>query len=156
MTIDGQQVTSRDQTAHLGVTMIPQGSGLAAVLTAFENCLLPLLELGVPAPAARLQTNAALNSVGLADSGNHLIEELSGGQQQRVAVARALATHPRLLIADEPTSELDHTNREKILDLISALARHGCAVVMATHDPGAADRAGHEIHLDEGRVTNRR
>ncbi|GAB3047440.1 ABC transporter ATP-binding protein [Intrasporangium mesophilum] len=142
----------RDVTVRLGVGLIPQGNGLASVLTATENCLVPLLEAGVPAIEAHERVRAALAAVGLEESGNHLVEELSGGQQQRVAVARALAGRPRVLLADEPTSELDHANRERVLALLHDTAAAGTTVVMATHDPEAAATGSHGIHLDEGRI----
>lgn len=156
VTIDNAVVDGRRQTLGWGVAVLPQGNGLASVLTASENCLVPLLELGVGADEALVRVKAALSAVGLEDSGNHLIEELSGGQQQRVAVARALAVRPRLLLADEPTSELDHHNRELVLDLLGQLAKGGCTIVMATHDPEAAAAASGEVGLDEGRVVMRR
>jgi putative ABC transport system ATP-binding protein len=145
---------SRGQTVALGVGMIPQGNGLAAVLTATENCLVPLLEGGVPPREARVRVAEALTAVGLQDSGNHLVEELSGGQQQRVAVARALAARPAVLLADEPTSELDHANRERVLGLLAALAAEGACVVMATNDPEAAAGAHRAVVLDAGRVAD--
>lgn len=134
------------------VAIIPQGNGLASVLTAYENVLAPLRARGhAPGDAAERAT-AALVSVGLGESGTHLVEELSGGQQQRAAVARGLATESGLLLADEPTSELDHDNRERILDLLRARADAGGIVVMTTHDPEAAGRADRVIVLDDGRV----
>jgi putative ABC transport system ATP-binding protein len=142
----------RDLTVRLGVGLVPQGNGLASVLTATENCLVPLLEAGVSATEAHERVREALTAVGLEESGNHLVEELSGGQQQRVAVARALAGRPRVLLADEPTSELDHANRERVLALLHDAAAAGTTVIMATHDPEAAATGSHGIHLDEGRI----
>ena len=134
------------------VAIIPQGNGLASVLTAYENVLAPLRARGhAPADAAERAT-AALVSVGLGESGTHRVEELSGGQQQRAAVARGLAIESGVLLADEPTSELDHDNRERILDLLRARADAGGIVVMTTHDPEAAGRADRVIVLDDGRV----
>lgn len=132
--------------------LIPQGNGLASVLTAEENCLLPLVARGLPAKQARVRVRRALADVGLEESAGHLIEELSGGQQQRVAVARALASEPVVLLADEPTSELDHTNRERVLALLRGVAERGGTVVMATHDPEAALAADDVLHLDAGQV----
>ncbi|GAA2035213.1 ABC transporter ATP-binding protein [Terrabacter terrae] len=143
---------AREDTVRLGATLVPQGNGLATVLTATENVLVPLLESGVPAKEAMDRVRDALAAVGLEDSGDHLVEELSGGQQQRVAVARALAARPRILLADEPTSELDHTNRERVLTLLAGLAAGGAAVVMTTHDPEAAAGATRRVVLDEGRA----
>ncbi|WP_155892903.1 ATP-binding cassette domain-containing protein, partial [Intrasporangium chromatireducens] len=134
--------------------LIPQGNGLASVLTAEENCLLPLVARGLPAKQARARVRRALADVGLEESAGHLIEELSGGQQQRVAVARALATEPVVLLADEPTSELDHTNRERVLALLRGVAERGGTVVMATHDPEAALAADDALHLDAGQVVS--
>ena len=146
------RVTDRAQAAALGIEVIPQGSALAVLLTAHENVALPLLARGVPAEQARRRADAALVSVGLEESGSHLAEELSGGQQQRVAVARGLALRGRVLLADEPTSELDHDNRERVLALLRAEADRGAIVVMATHDPEAAAQADGEIRLDDGQV----
>ena len=136
-----------------GVALIPQGNGLAAMLTARENVLVPLLARGVAAAHAPARADAALDAVGLGEVFSHLVEELSGGQQQRVAVARALALDCRVLLADEPTSELDHTNREVVLRLLRARASQGAAVVMATHDPEAAAAADRVVHLDDGALT---
>lgn len=136
------------------VSIIPQGNGLASMLTAYENVLAPLRARGyAPAEAAERAT-AALASVGLGESGTHLVEELSGGQQQRAAVARGLAIESVVLLADEPTSELDHDNRERILDLMRARADAGGIVVMTTHDPEAAERADRVIELDDGEVVS--
>ena len=136
-----------------GVALVPQGNGLAAVLTAHENVLLPLLARGANPRRAPARAAEALESVGLAEVHAHLVEELSGGQQQRVAVARGLALGSPVLLADEPTSELDHTNREVVLRLLRARAAAGAAVVMTTHDPEAAAAADRVVHLDDGVVT---
>lgn len=134
------------------VAIIPQGNGLASVLTAHENVLAPLRARGHEAEEAATRATEALNSVGLGESGSHLVEELSGGQQQRAAVARGLAVGGRVLLADEPTSELDHDNRERVLDLMRAQADAGAIVIMTTHDPDAAERADRVIELDDGEV----
>ena len=153
--VDGVPVDGAASATGAGVTVIPQGNGLAAVLTAHENVLLPLLARGADAGQAPGRASAALAAVGLGEAHGHLVEELSGGQQQRVAVARGLALATAVLLADEPTSELDHTNREVVLDLLRARAQEGAAVVMATHDPEAASRADRVVHLDDGVVTER-
>ncbi|GAA4126192.1 ABC transporter ATP-binding protein [Knoellia locipacati] len=134
------------------VAIIPQGNGLASVLTAYENVLAPLRARGHSPEDAAQRATAALAAVGLGESGTHLIEELSGGQQQRAAVARGLAIGATVLLADEPTSELDHDNRERVLDLMRAQADAGAIVIMATHDPEAAARADSVIELDDGEV----
>lgn len=145
-------VRDRAQAARLGIELIPQGSALAVLLSARENVALPLLARGVPSEQAQRRAQEALESVGLHESGSHLAEELSGGQQQRVAVARGLALRGRVLLADEPTSELDHDNRERVLALLRAEAQRGAIVIMATHDPEAAEEADGEIRLDDGQL----
>jgi putative ABC transport system ATP-binding protein len=149
----GTELTDREQAARAGVVVVPQGNGLASSLTAAENVLVPLLSAGVPAGEAARRTADALALVGLEESGNHLIEELSGGQQQRVALARAFGAQARLLLADEPTSDLDAANRERMVAALRAEAVRGAIVVMATHDPEAAEQADGELHLDEGVAT---
>jgi putative ABC transport system ATP-binding protein len=149
----GTELIDRQQAAALGVAIVPQGNGLASSLTAAENILVPLLAGGVPAVEAARRTSQALTLVGLEESGNHLIEELSGGQQQRVALARAFGAQARLLLADEPTSDLDAANRERMVAALRAEALRGAIVVMATHDPEAAEQADGELHLDEGVAT---
>jgi putative ABC transport system ATP-binding protein len=144
------RITGRAKAAGLGIEVIPQGSALAVLLTARENIELPLLARGVSAQEARRRATEALDAVGLGESGSHLAEELSGGQQQRVAVARGLALEGRLLLADEPTSELDHDNRERVLALLRAQTERGAIVVMATNDPEAAQEADGELRLDDG------
>ncbi|MEP6799848.1 MAG: ATP-binding cassette domain-containing protein [Lapillicoccus sp.] len=154
VTVGDVTVTGRDVAVRSGVGLIPQGNGLATVLTARENICLPLSAAGGAPRETRELTDRVLLQVGLEESGDHLIEELSGGQQQRVAVARGLAARSRVLLADEPTSELDHANRERVLTLLRAEADRGAVVIMATHDPEAAERADAAIRLDEGRVTD--
>jgi putative ABC transport system ATP-binding protein len=144
------RITGRAQAASLGIEVIPQGSALAVLLTARENLELPLMARGVPSQEARRRASEALEAVGLGESGSHLAEELSGGQQQRVAVARGLALQGRVLLADEPTSELDHDNRERVLALLRAQTQRGAIVVMATNDPEAAEEADGELRLDDG------
>ncbi|HEY7718067.1 MAG TPA: ATP-binding cassette domain-containing protein [Pedococcus sp.] len=145
-------VRDRAGATALGIELIPQGSALAVLLSARENVALPLLARGIHPDEARRRADAALAAVGLEESGTHLAEELSGGQQQRVAVARGLALRGRVLLADEPTSELDHDNRELVLGLLRREAEHGAIVLMATHDPEAAERADGEVRLDDGRL----
>ncbi len=114
---------------------ILQGYGLLAALTAHENVAIVLQETGVSRAEVRSRVGAALTQVRLTAVADHLLEDLSGGQQQRVAVARALVTDADVLLADEPTAELDAENRELIVSLLVQRARAGAAVVIATHDP---------------------
>nr|WP_286346761.1 ABC transporter ATP-binding protein [Frondihabitans sucicola] len=131
---------------HLGIVF--QSFGLLPVLTATENVEVPLRIAGVP-PAERTDRVAeALDLVGLAQHGGQLPEELSGGQQQRVGIARALVSRPRILLADEPTAQLDSANAAAIMDLLASLvASQGVAAVVSTHDDSMSDRATHVITL---------
>jgi putative ABC transport system ATP-binding protein len=151
--IDGLVITDRPAAAAHGVVLIPQGNGLARVLTARENLSIPLLAERKPTEELDRAVEEALTQVGLADSGDHLVEELSGGEQQRVAVARGIAQQGRVILADESTSELDSSNRELVLDLLRAEADRGAAVVIATHDPTVADSADGHALMDEGRLS---
>jgi len=153
VTIGGDTHRDRDETSAVGVVLIPQDNALAAVLTAAENVLVPLLAAKVPPEEAHELTAWALGIVGLGDAGDQLVEELSGGQQQRVAVARGLAQQGTVVLADEPTSELDAVNRGRIVTLLRAEAERGAAVVLATHDPDAAAECDAELHLDAGAAT---
>ncbi|GAB2578326.1 ATP-binding cassette domain-containing protein [Microlunatus antarcticus] len=147
--LDGRPLAQEPSLRRrLGVVF--QGYGLVALLTAAENVELPLLAARVPAAQARVRAYEALESVGLADRAEHLVEELSGGQQQRAAVARALAVRPDVLLADEPTAEQDVGHRASTLDAILAAANAGTAVLLATHDPVVAARCDRVVHLDAG------
>ena len=151
--IDGLVITNRPAAAAHGVVLIPQGNGLARVLTARENLSIPLLAERKPSEEVEWTIEQALAGVGLEESGGHLVEELSGGEQQRVAVARGIAQQGRVILADESTSELDSTNRERVLGLLHEEARRGAAVVIATHDPNVADSADGHAVMDEGHLS---
>ncbi len=151
--LDGVPVLDRPGAAARGIALTPQGNGLPSFLTAAENVFVPLLAAGVPAAEARERAAAALARLGVEDSATHLVEELSGGQQQRVAVARTLAAAPAVLLADEPTSDLDATSRQRVIDALRDEARAGAVVVMATHDPEAAAGLDAELRLDDGVVS---
>ena len=124
-----------------------QGYGLVSLLTAAENVEIILRAAGMPAGQAMAIASTALAELGLGDYGDHLVQELSGGQQQRVAVARALAVHPELLIADEPTAEQDAVTRELVLARLLGVAADGGALVLATHDPEVVARCDYAISL---------
>ncbi len=151
--VDDRPVGSRTEAAARGVVLVPQGNGLAAVLTAYENIVVPLLDAGLPSSEADRRAHEALAVVGLDEWAEHLVEELSGGQQQRVAVARAVAAEAAVLLADEPTSDLDGHNREVVMAALREAADRGAVVVLATHDPEAAAAADAELALDEGVAT---
>ncbi|MFK4086340.1 ABC transporter ATP-binding protein [Kribbella sp. NPDC020789] len=151
--VDGLVIADRPAAAAHGVVLIPQGNGLARVLTARENLTIPLLANGMDPDDTAAVVESALEAVGLSESGDHLVEELSGGEQQRVAVARGIAQRGRVILADESTSELDSTNRERVLTLLRTQADRGAAVVIATHDPTVAEAADGHALMDEGRLS---
>ena len=137
------------RAAHIG--FIFQFYNLMPVLSAQENVELPLLLTDLSAAQRRDHALAALRLVGLADRVDHYPNELSGGQQQRVAIARALVTDPTLIVADEPTGDLDRHTAEEVLDLLDRLNRElGKTIVMVTHDPKAAARARRVVELEKG------
>lgn len=140
---------ARWRSRHVGY--IFQSYNLLPVLTAFENVELPLLLTGLSRKERREHVMAALSLVGLEDRMQHYPRQLSGGQEQRVAIARALVTDPTLLVADEPTGDLDRDSATSVLDLLSALnADFGKTILMATHDPRAAERAHTIRRFDKG------
>jgi putative ABC transport system ATP-binding protein len=124
---------------------------LLPVLTAEKNVELPLLLTKLSAAERRKRSAIALKLVGLSERARHLPRQLSGGQEQRVGIARAIVTDPTLLLADEPTGDLDRKAGDEILDLLQSLNRdHGKTIIMVTHDPRAAERATRTIHLEKG------
>jgi len=137
------------RAAHVG--FIFQFYNLMPVLTAFETIELPLLLAPLSKRERRERVNVALALVGLTDRADHYPGELSGGQQQRVAIARALITDPTLIVADEPTGDLDRTTGEEILGLLERLNRElGKTILLVTHDPKAAEKAHRIVHLEKG------
>jgi putative ABC transport system ATP-binding protein len=135
------------------VGFIFQFYNLMPVLTAFENVELPLLLTDLDARERAEHVTTALAMVGLSDRIEHFPSELSGGQQQRVAIARAIITDPTILVADEPTGDLDRTSAEEILNLIDRLNRElGKTIIMVTHDPHAASKARSIRQLDKGEL----
>ncbi|MCA1961751.1 MAG: ABC transporter ATP-binding protein [Desulfomonile sp.] len=133
------------------VGFIFQFYNLIPVLTALENVQLPLLLTSLPRKSRREHALAALEAVGLADRLDHRPSQLSGGQQQRVAIARALVTDPVLLVADEPTGDLDKKSATEVLDLLAQLNdTFAKTIVMVTHDPRAAHQSKRILHLDKG------
>ena len=135
------------------VGFIFQFYNLIPVLTAYENVELPLQLTNTSAAERRQQVEQALAQVGLSDRMGHRPNELSGGQQQRVAIARALITSPSLIVADEPTGDLDRVAGEEVLKMLQRLNSHqGKTILMVTYDPKAASYAGAMVHLDKGQL----
>ncbi len=137
------------RTRHVG--FIFQFYHLLPVLNAYENVELPLLLLSLSAAQRKKQVTTALELVGLTDRMRHRPGQLSGGQQQRVGIARAIVTDPTLIVADEPTGDLDARSAEEILDLLCELRKTlGKTILLVTHDPRAAERTHRLMHLDKG------
>ena len=135
------------------VGFVFQTFNLIPVLTAFENVELPLLLTKLNRKERRAQVETALSLVGLGDRMKHLPRQLSGGQEQRVAIARALVTDPALVVADEPTGNLDHNSATEVLTILQSLSKQmSKTVIMVTHDPKAAAFASRIIHLEKGEL----
>ena len=137
------------RSRHIGFVF--QFYNLLPVLTAYENVELPLLLSALSRKARRQHVDTALRVVGLADRRDHYPQQLSGGQQQRVAIARAIITDPTIVVADEPTGDLDKVSAREILQLMEGLNREfGKTIIMVTHDPRAAKAAKSQLFLDKG------
>jgi len=154
---DGNDVASLSDRArsflrlrHIGFVF--QRFFLLPMLTAWENVELPQSEAGVAKPDRRQRTRELLDYVGLGARADHRPSQLSGGEMQRVAIARALANRPRVLLADEPTGELDSGTGEQIVELLDRVNADGTALVIVTHDPGLAGRAHRILSMADGRV----
>lgn len=156
--IDGREIgelaeRELDRWRNQSIGFVFQFYNLVPVLSAFENVELPLLLSRLARSERRTRVEAALRIVGLGDRALHRPGELSGGEQQRVAIARALVTDPMLVLADEPTGDLDTRNAEEVLSLMQLLNRRaGKTFVMVTHDPRAAARAGRIVRLEKGQL----
>src|SRR5436305_6166493 len=137
---------------HIG--FIFQSFNLIGDLTVFENVELPLTYRGMAPAERKKRVEEALNRVGMSHRSRHMPGQLSGGQQQRVAVARAVAGDPLILLADEPTGNLDSTNGEAVMDLMRELHQAGATICMVTHDPRYAKHSDRQIHLFDGRVVD--
>lgn len=156
VTVAGEQLDKMNESAlarwrgrHVG--FIFQMYHLLPVLNAARNVELPLLLTGLSRSERQRRVAVALQLVGLSDRAKHRPGELSGGQEQRVGIARAIVADPTLLLADEPTGDLDRKAGDEILDLLVALNQeHGKTIIMVTHDPQAAERATRTVHMDKG------
>ncbi len=148
----GESALAKWRSAHIGFVF--QFYNLLPVLTAYENVELPLLLAPMKKDEKRQHVEAALKLVGLGDRMGHYPKQLSGGQEQRVAIARAIVTDPTVIVADEPTGDLDKVSAGEIMTLLDRLNKEfGKTIVMVTHDPRAAEKAHNVMHLDKGELS---
>jgi putative ABC transport system ATP-binding protein len=148
---------SERQRAHLrkaNIGFVFQSFNLIDELTVFENVELPLLYIGVPASERKSQVTAVLDRMAITHRAKHFPQQLSGGQQQRVAVARAVVANPRLILADEPTGNLDSKNGDEVMSILTGLNETGTTIVMVTHSPAYADFSRRVVHLFDGHVVS--
>ena len=155
--LNGEDVSELSETSlarirNREIGFVFQQYNLLARLSAWRNIELPLIYARVPGPERRRRAFASLDQVGLSDRAEHRPTELSGGQQQRVALARALVTNPALLLADEPTGNLDTASALEILGLLQELHRAGRTVVLITHEPDVAATAGRVLRIRDGQI----
>ncbi|MFQ5703260.1 MAG: ABC transporter ATP-binding protein [Gemmatimonadales bacterium] len=144
--------SQRARIRNRQIGFIFQAFNLIGDLTVFENVELPLTYRDMPSAERRKRVQEALEKVGMSHRMKHYPSQLSGGQQQRVAVARSVAGDPAILLADEPTGNLDSTNGEAVMQLLTDLHREGATICMVTHDPRYAEYSDRSIHLFDGRV----
>jgi putative ABC transport system ATP-binding protein len=147
-------LSERARVRNREIGFIFQAFNLIGDLTVYENVELPLTYRGMPSAERKKRVQESLDKVGMAHRMKHYPSQLSGGQQQRVAVARALAGQPSILLADEPTGNLDSRNGEAVMDLLRELHREGATICMVTHDPRYARYADRTIHLFDGRIVD--
>ncbi|MBQ8075648.1 MAG: ABC transporter ATP-binding protein [Oscillospiraceae bacterium] len=157
--IDGQNVMDLSEHSlavmrNKKIGFIFQQFNLLPKLTAYENVELPLIYQGLPARERKTRVEESLRKVGLENRMYHRPNQLSGGQQQRVAVARALATHPSLILADEPTGNLDSKSSRDIMNLIHDLHKQGNTIMLITHDHSIAAEAGRQIRIMDGKIVS--
>ncbi|MGA2595610.1 MAG: ABC transporter ATP-binding protein [Bryobacteraceae bacterium] len=150
--VQSLKLSERARIRNREIGFIFQAFNLIGDLTVYENVELPLTYRGMAGAERKKRVQEALERVGMSHRVKHYPSQLSGGQQQRVAVARALAGDPAILLADEPTGNLDSTNGEQVMDLLRELHRGGATICMVTHDPRYAKYADRGIHLFDGRI----
>ena len=155
--LDGQDVTALDdvaqaRTRRLRIGFVFQAFHLVPRLTTAQNVALPLVLAEVPPAERRERTTAQLRAFGLLDRGHHLPDQLSGGQRQRAAIARATVTRPDLLLADEPTGNLDRTTGHEVVRILEQLHDEGITLIVVTHDQELGARAHRRLRMDDGRL----
>src|SRR5499433_133785 len=154
--VQNLKLSERARIRNREIGFIFQAFNLIGDLTVYENVELPLTYRGMPGAERKKRVHEALERVGMSHRVKHYPSQLSGGQQQRVAVARALAGDPSILLADEPTGNLDSRNAEAVMELLRELHREGATICMVTHDPRFARYAQRSVHLFDGRVVDDR
>ena len=154
--VKGLNDNARSKLRNEKIGFIFQGFNLIPDLNLFDNCDVPLRYRGMPAAERKLRIEDALGMVGLGSRMKHYPAELSGGQQQRAAIARALAGSPKLLLADEPTGNLDSQMARSVMELLEDINEQGTTIVMVTHDPELAARAQRNVHIVDGMATDLR
>ena len=152
--VKGLNDNARSKLRNEKIGFIFQGFNLIPDLNLFDNCDVPLRYRGMPAADRKLRIEDALGMVGLGSRMKHYPAELSGGQQQRAAIARALAGSPKLLLADEPTGNLDSQMARSVMELLEDINEQGTTIVMVTHDPELAARAQRNVHIVDGMATD--
>ena len=150
--VQGLKMSERARIRNREIGFIFQAFNLIGDLTVYENVELPLTYRGMPSSERKKRVHEALERVGMSHRVKHYPSQLSGGQQQRVAVARALGGDPSILLADEPSGNLDSANGEQVMDLLRELHRSGSTICIVTHDPRYARYADRSVHLFDGRV----
>lgn len=153
----GHEVSNYSERQRAGlrkenIGFVFQSFNLIDELTVYENVELPLLYLGIPTSERKSRVEAALEHMQIPHRRNHFPQQLSGGQQQRVAVARAVIGNPKLILADEPTGNLDSSNGSEVMQLLTGLNEAGTTIIMVTHDQAQAEYAHRSIHLFDGRI----
>jgi len=155
--LDGEDVTSLNDTQQAEVRnrmvgFVFQSFHLVPRLTAAENVELPLLLAGIPPQTRRPRVAQALEELGLGNRSQHKPDQLSGGQRQRVAIARATVTRPRMLLADEPTGNLDHRSGDDVIHILEGLNQQGITLIVVTHDHQLGQRATRQLNMEDGRL----
>jgi putative ABC transport system ATP-binding protein len=154
--VENMKLSERARVRNREIGFIFQAFNLIGDLNVYENVELPLTYRNMPSSERKKLAREALERVGMSHRTKHYPSQLSGGQQQRVAVARALAGHPSILLADEPTGNLDSANGEAVMNLLAELHRDGATICMVTHDPRYAQLAERNITLFDGRIVEER
>jgi putative ABC transport system ATP-binding protein len=150
--VSGYNERQRAKLRKENIGFVFQSFNLIDELTVFENVELPLLYLGVSNAERKTRVNQKLEQMNILHRANHFPQQLSGGQQQRVAVARAVIADPKVILADEPTGNLDSSHGEEVMDLLSALNQNGTTIIMVTHSPAYAEFSHRTIHLFDGTI----